>query len=119
MEHAAAVDDLAVALEELTADAVPALVRLLVKIIRVLFVNALDERLHAALVTRFGGANEPVVRDAEPAPRRFERCRDSIDERLGRDTFFIGRLFDLLAMLVHPHEKMHLVASEPAIARDG
>src|SRR5689334_17963276 len=44
VEHASAIDDLILALEQLAADAVPPLVRLLVEIVRVLLVDALDER---------------------------------------------------------------------------
>ena len=52
MQHALAVDDLVVALEQLAADAVPALVRLLVEVVGVALVDALDQRAHAALVRR-------------------------------------------------------------------
>src|SRR6187402_1192189 len=65
VEHALAVGDLVFALEELTADAVPALIRPFVEIVRRTGVNALDQRPRAGLVCRLGRPDELVVRNAQ------------------------------------------------------
>src|SRR5947207_9754284 len=116
LQYGEAVHDLIGTLEELTANTFPALVGLLVEVVRILLVNALDERLHATLVGGVGRANELVVGDAEALPRCLERGGDSVDEGLRRDTTFVRRLLHFLAVLVHPHEEMDVVPSKAAIA---
>ena len=119
MEHALAVDDLGVLLERLAADAVPALVRLLVEVGRVALEDALDQRPHARAVRRVRGADELVVRDAEPLPHRAEAIGERVDQRLRRDALRFGGLRDLLPVLVHPDEEVDVVAAQAAIPRDG
>ncbi len=81
--------------------------------------NGLNERDDAAFVRRLGGADEPIVRDPEPQPGVLEAGRDLIDELLRRDAALGRRLGDLLSVLVHPHEKMDVVAGEALVSRDG
>src|SRR5262245_34021109 len=100
MQHALAVGDLVVALEQLAADAVPALVTLLVEVVGRAFVNALDECLHSSLVVRSRRPPETVVRDRESLPHPLEAARDLVDELLRRQAALRGGLRDLLPVLV-------------------
>ena len=78
--------------------------------------DALDERLHTALVGGIRRADELIVRDRETVPHLLERGSHAVDEGLRRDTSLVGSLTHLLPVLVHPHEKVHVIAGEAAIA---
>src|SRR3954452_2321914 len=118
MEHAFAIHDLGVLLERLAPHAVPALVRLLVEVRGIALEDALDERLHSRAMQGIGGADELIVRDAEATPHRGEVAGERVHEKLWRDALRVGRLLHLLAVLVHPDEKVHGVATQPAISCD-
>jgi hypothetical protein len=118
MQHAFAVDDLVVALEQLATDAVPTLVRLLIEIVGVSVVNALDERPNAALVSGLGRPHEAVERDRQALPHGVEARRNLVHEFLwGHATFGRG-LRNLLSVLVETGEERDLVAALPVIPRD-
>ena len=119
MQDALAVDDLGVLLERLASDAIPPFVRLLVEVGRVVLKDALDQRANARRVLRVGRANELVVRDAEPSPHRLKALGERVDERLRRRGPCLGGLLDLLAVLVHPDQEMHVVAEQAPIPGDG
>ncbi len=110
VQRAAAVDDLVLRLERFAADAVAPGVGLLVEGIGRAFEDARDERLHADLVGVGGGADELVVGEPEARPDRREARGDVVDERLRRRPRLLGRLGDLLAVLVHPDHEMDVAA---------
>ena len=119
MQNAFAVDDLVVLLERLAADAVPARVRLLVEIVRRVLEDRFDQRPHTSLVIVRGRSDELVVRDGQLPPHFLKSRRDLVHQRLRLDAT-CGRFGgDLLAVLVHPDQKMDVVAEEAVIARYG
>ena len=65
-----------------------------------------------------GRADELIVGDAELLPHRLEVIGERIDERLRRDPLRLRGLFDLLPVLVHADEEVHVVAAQAPIARD-
>jgi len=117
MQHALAVHDLVVALERLAADAVPPLVGPLVEVVGPAGEDALDQRPDAGLVRRIGGADELIVRDAEPLPHRAERVRELVHELLRRNAPLLRGLRHLLPVLVHADEKVHVIAPKPVVPR--
>ena len=69
---------------------------------------------------RVGGADELVVGDAEPAPTWLGSVRRrSSTSACGAMPALLGGLRDLLPVLVHPDEEVHVVAAQAAIAGDG
>src|SRR6185437_503418 len=64
-------------------------------------------------------ADEPVVRYAEPLPHGLEVRRDVVDELLWRHAAIVRRLGHFLAVLIETGEKMHVVAAQAMIPRDG
>ena len=120
--------ELAVGVEGLAADAVPALVGGEVQVLRVLLQDALPEALHDPLVTRLGGADEVageavrglrvVEAHAEVDPRLAEARRDLIGERLRREPALLGGLDDLLAVLVRAGQEARVVAAHVVEARE-
>src|SRR5205807_8390661 len=74
--RARAVDRLLLRVETLAADAVEPPVRTEVDLAPV--VERLEDRLDDTLVPRLGGADEVVVRDAEPPPRLAEDGRNRV-----------------------------------------
>jgi len=119
VQDALPVDDLGVLLERLAPDAVPPFVRLLVEIGRIALEDALDQRANAGAVSLVRGADELIVRHAEPLPHRAEAIGERIDERLRGGALRLGRLGDLLAVLVHADEEVHVVAAQAAVSCDG
>jgi hypothetical protein len=59
---------------------------------------------------------ELVVRDAEESPYLLGAVGDGVDQFLRRDFPLGGRLRDFLTVLVHPDQKVNLVAEEAVIA---
>ena len=118
MQHALALDDIGVLLEGLTAHAIHAGIGALIKVIRIALGDHPDQRLHAGLVVRLGGANELIVRNAESGPDRLKARRDFIGEGLRRHAILRRGLLHLLAMFVHADQQMHVVAALATIARD-
>src|SRR5206468_1966575 len=80
--------------------------------------NAPDPRHHSADVARLGRTDPIVITAEQPAPVVGERRGHPIHPFARGNVGPGGRLDDGLAMLVHPHEKMHLISPQPAIARD-
>src|SRR5207302_8161794 len=111
---ARAVDRLLLRVETLAADPVEPSVRAEVDLAPV--VERLEDRLDDALVPRLGGADEVVVRDAEPPPRLAEDGRDRVGVRLGRDARLGRRLGDLVAVLVGAGQEVHGVAGQAPVA---
>ncbi len=118
MLDAVPVHDLGWLLELLTPDAVEPLVFAGEDVVRVALANPVDERGHRGAVARLGGADPVVVRAAELAPRVREPRRDAIHPGLRGQAVLLGRLRDLLPVLVHAHDVMDRVARQPAIAGD-
>src|SRR5215213_6904519 len=63
-------------------------------------------------------ANELIVRDVETLPHRGESSRDFVDELLRCFTTILRFERDLLPVLVHADEKVHVVAGEAAVTRN-
>ena len=63
-----------------------------------------------------GRADELVVRDAQQVPDLLRALGHRIDQFLRRDFPLRGCLHDLLAVLVHSDQEMHIVACEAVIA---
>ena len=100
----------------LVGDAVPALVLALVDLASV--VEHLHEVLDPALVALLGRADEVVVADVEQLPDVEELRRDGVHPVLGRRAVLLGRLGDLLAVLVESGEEPDVVATHPPVARE-
>ena len=118
MLDAMPVRDLRRLLELLASGAIQSLIVGDVQVVGTLLSNALQQRDDAAHVPRLGRADPVVVTALEPAPVVGERPRHAVDPVARRDVGARRRLNDRLAVLVHPHEKMHVVAAQPVIARD-
>ena len=118
MLDAAPVHDLRLLLELLAADAVESLVLADVDIVGVVLPDQLDEAGDRPLVPLLGGADPVVVGAEEPGPGPREALGDGGHPRLGRHPRLLGRLRDLLAVLVHPHEETHVVAAEAPVPGD-
>jgi len=102
--------------EGLAGDAVEALVGSLVDVAAV--VEDLDERRHAALVTRLGGTYEVVVGDVEQAPGLLIARRHGVGPLLRRHVVGGRGLLDLLAVLVQSGEEVHVIAEKAPVARE-
>src|SRR5256885_11706955 len=120
MLDAMAVDDLGRLLELFTARAIQTLVIGDVQVVWALLLDALQQGDDAAHVARRGRPDPVVVAAFEPAPVVGEGRGHAVHPlaRPPRDAGARGRLDHRLAVLVHPHEKVHLIAPQPVIARD-
>mmetsp|Transcript_37478 Transcript_37478/g.98466 ORF Transcript_37478/g.98466 Transcript_37478/m.98466 type:complete len:306 (-) Transcript_37478:108-1025(-) len=110
-----AVDELRLRVEGLIAHRVPALVRVEVDVAR--REQLQPQRLRRRLVRRVRRPDELIRREAVRRDEFPERVRHSVREGLRRLAGGVGRLLDLLAMLVRPREEVHLVAVQPLEAR--
>ena len=117
---AMAVRDLRRRLELLAAGAVQPLVIGDVEIVGTLLLDALEQGDHAAHVPRLGRADPVVVAAFEPPPVVGKRRGHPVDPDARRHVGARSRLNDRLAVLVHPHEEMHLIGAppEPPVAGD-
>ena len=79
-----------------------------------LVVQLLEQPAHDRLVPRLGRADEIVVGDAELRQQSAEGRAGFVDVLLGRDAELLGGHLNLLAVLVHAREEIHLVAHHPA-----
>src|SRR2546421_32045 len=118
MLDAVPVDDLRAGLELLAPGAVQPRVLRLEQIRGVALPDTLEQGRHRAGVSRLGGADPVVVRAVEAAPIVGEAGRHAIDPRLRRYAGAGGGLDHGLAVLVHPHQEVDVVAAQPVIARD-
>jgi hypothetical protein len=114
--------ELALGVERLAPDAVPALVRREVEIVGVLAPDPLPQLPHDALVALAGRADEAVALlavlpvlalHAERAPRLVEARRDLVDQLLRREAALGRGLLDLLAVLVGAGEEAGVVPAHP------
>src|SRR5882762_1164752 len=118
MLDAMPVRDLGRLLELLAAGAIQSLIVRDVQIFGPLLLDALQQRDDAAHVARLRRADPVVVAALEPAPVVGEGLRHPVDPLARRNGGAGRRLNHRLAVLVHPHEKMDLVAAQPVIAGD-
>ena len=79
--------------------------------------DALDDLRNRAFVPCIGGADEIVVGDVENSPQVVVVGHYAVGELDRLDALGVGRLFDLLTVLVGSGEKSHLGAGEPMVAR--
>src|SRR6185503_4352814 len=89
-----------------------------VRSVGTLLLNALEQRHDAAHVPRLRRADPIVVAALEPAPVVGERFGHAVDPLARGDVAARGRLNHRLAVLIHPHEIVHLVAAQPVVAGD-
>src|SRR6185503_13314565 len=87
-------------------------------IVRTLLLDALEQRDHATHMPGLGSADPVIVAALEPAPVVGEDRSHPVDPLPRRHAAALGRLNHRLAVLVHPHQKAHLVAAQAPIARD-
>src|SRR4029077_1715465 len=102
-----AVHELRFGNEDLIDRAVPALVLPLVD--EPTIPDPPPELLRSRRMARFGRPNEVVVRNIQCREEVDKFLRRLIGEKLCRETGFLGRSLDLLAVLVRPRQKEHLV----------
>src|SRR2546421_2582514 len=105
-------------LELLAAGAVHPLVVRDVQVIGAPLLDALEQRYDAADVARLGRADPIVVRAFERAPIVGERRRHAVHPFARADVRPRGRLDHGLAVLVHAHQEVHLVAAQAAVPGD-
>ncbi len=118
MLDAMTVRDLRRLFELLAARAIQSLIVGDVQIAGTLLLNALQQRDDAAHVAWLCGPDPVVVAALEPPPVSGERLRHPVHPRPRRDVGARGCVEHGLAVLVHPHEKVHLIAPQPTVARD-
>jgi hypothetical protein len=119
MQRATAVGDVRRLLEALAADAVHPGVGALVEVVGAVREYALEQVLHGRVMLGGRGTHKLVVRDAEALPHRGELSGDVVHEGLRCEAGLLGRLRDLLAVLVHPDEEPDVVAHLAVEAADG
>ncbi len=115
---AMAVRDLRRRLELLAAGAVQPLVIGDVEIGGAQPLDALEQRDDAAHVPGLGRADPVVVAALEPPPVVREGPGHAVDPRARRHVPARRRLNHRLAVLVHSHQEMHLVAAQAPVAGD-
>ena len=113
---AIAVLELGVGLEVGAARAVAALVGAGVDVAVV--VDPLHDLGDLRHVLRVGGADEEVVRDAEPGGEILEAHRVPVAELARRDAEPLGLLRDGLSVLVGPREEEHVLPALPHVPRE-
>jgi hypothetical protein len=111
-------DELALRVERLAADAVPALVRREVEVVGVDLADPLPQRGDDLLVVLARRADEPVALDAERLPHLVEARRDLIDELLRREPALLRRFLDLLPVLVRAGQEPGVIATHPMKPRE-
>ena len=116
--EAVAVDDLGPGLELFAPGAVQPLVLRLEQVVGPVPPDALQERPNGARVPRLGGADPVVVAAVEPAPVAHEGIGHAVDPRLRRHLCAGGGVDHGLAVLVHSHQEVHVVAAQAAVAGD-
>jgi hypothetical protein len=107
------VDQVGLALELLAADAVQAAVDVLVDVAVV--VDALQERLHEAVMALVGRADEEVVLGTDALRQRPPLLDDLVDVRLGIESLFLGDPVNLGRVLVGAGEEESLVPALPVV----
>ncbi len=105
MDRTPSLLQLGLTLEGLATRTVVALVAIPIQVTRV--ADPPDQRLNRTRMARLGGPNEIVMRDVQALPHTLET---------GRELGFLG---DLLAVLVHPDDEVHVLACQAAEAGDG
>src|SRR6516225_7948793 len=70
-------------------------------------------------MTRFGGADESVIRAVEPLHHGLKPGYRARNQFLRRQLLPVGRLQHFDAVLIRPGKKEYVVAVEPHEARDG
>src|SRR5213075_2239387 len=78
----------------------------------------LQHFLYTFLVQRIGRCCPGVITHIEFVPQRDELFGDSRDKLLRRHSFFLGRLLNLLPVLIDAGKKKYVIAFQPAISRD-
>jgi hypothetical protein len=118
MLDAAPVDNLALLLEFLASGAVEPLVLRDVQIVRMKPLYPLQQLRHRAKVARFRGPNPVIVAAVEPSPKVGKAGCHAVNPVLRRDTGLGGSLQDRLAVLVHAHDEVDLIAAHAAVPGD-
>ena len=118
MLDAAAVHDLRALLELLAAGAVEALVVRHEQVVGAPLLDALEQRHHSADVARLGRTDPIVIAAEQPPPVVGERRGHPIDPLARRHTGALRRLNHRLAVLVHSHHEVDLLAAQPPVAGD-
>ena len=116
VERAAPVLEFLVLLEGFAPGAVVALVLRAAEV--PVLGDPLHERGHAAVVARFRGPDEVVVRQPQAAPDVQERLGDPVDPFRGGRSLLLRLLLDLLPVLVHPDEKVDVVPAGAPVPGD-
>ena len=81
--------------------------------------GAAEEFLHHAMMARLAGAQEVVVGDMEPLPKRLEARDNLIHVFDGRHAFLFGGLLDLLPVLVAAGQEEYVVPRQALEPRHG
>ncbi len=117
MDRTPSLLQLGLTLEGLATRTVVALVAIPIQVTRV--ADPPDQRLNRTRMARLGGPNEIVMRDVQALPHTLETGRELVHQLLRRTP--LGRRFlgDLLAVLVHPDDEVHVLACQAAEAGDG
>ena len=115
----ARLEEVLLGLELLAADAVPALVRAEIDVLRMPALDLLPEPLRAALVSRLGRPDEVVRLDLELRPGGAEASAHLIDEDRRRHAPLLRFALDLEAVLVGPGEHARGLAAEGVVPPEG
>ena len=115
---AVAVHDLRALLELLAPGAVQTFVVGHEEVVGAALLDALEQRDHALHVPRFRRPDPVVVAAPEVGPILGEQPGHPVHPGARRHPRPLGGLDHRLAVLVHAHQKMDLVAAQPAVPRD-
>ena len=74
--------------------------------------TGLQQLLYAEFVSRFGGADEIVIRDIQTFPCLLKQGRDGVSEFLWRSASSLCSLLNLETVLICSGEEMHIVAEK-------